>query len=167
MARKFGLSRSTLLYYDRIGLLQAFERTAAGYRRYSANDCKKLERICLFRHAGLPLAEIQKLLAANSEPSVKVLEKRLRELGEEILHLRGQQHMIIAMLKNMTDHAFRPAIDKQIWVEMMVSAGMDEEAMKAWHIEFERRAPEAHYEFMLSIGIPEIEARRIQEWSRG
>ena len=129
LARKFDLSRSTLLYYDRIGLLQAFERTGAGYRRYSTNDRKKLERICLFRRAGLPLSDIQKLLAANSEPSVKVLEKRLRDLGDEILQLRGQQHMIIAMLKNMTNHAFAPAIDKRIWVEMMAAAGMDEKAM--------------------------------------
>ena len=166
LARKFDLSRSTLLYYDRIGLLQAFERTGAGYRRYSTNDRKKLERICLFRRAGLPLSDIQKLLAANSEPSVKVLEKRLRDLGDEILQLRGQQHMIIAMLKNMTNHAFAPAIDKRIWVEMMAAAGMDEKAMKAWHVEFERRAPEAHFEFLLSIGVPETEARRIREWAR-
>ena len=31
-AKKFKLSRSTLLYYDRIGLLRPTERTAAGYR---------------------------------------------------------------------------------------------------------------------------------------
>ncbi len=167
LARAFGLSRSTLLYYDRIGLLCASERTAAGYRRYSKDEYRKLERICVFRRAGLPLAEVQKMLFSDSEPSVKILEKRLRELGDEILDLRTQQHLIAAMLKNMTSDKFAPIIDKKMWVEMLKSAGMDEAAMKAWHAEFENRASEAHYEFLLSLGIPESEARDIQKWSRG
>jgi HAE1 family hydrophobic/amphiphilic exporter-1 len=29
-------------------------------------------------------------------------------------------------------------------------AGMDQSAMKKWHTEFERRAPESHNEFLLS-----------------
>jgi len=32
LARKHGLSRSTLLYYDRIGLLTPSGRSEAGYR---------------------------------------------------------------------------------------------------------------------------------------
>jgi DNA-binding transcriptional MerR regulator len=38
LARAFGLSRSTLLYYDRIGLLAASGRTGSGYRCYSEKD---------------------------------------------------------------------------------------------------------------------------------
>lgn len=166
LARKFGLSRSTLLYYDRIGLLQAPIRTAAGYRRYSAIEHDKLKRICMFRSAGLSLADVKRLVAGDSEPSAALLEKRLRQLGEEILNLRNQQHLITALLKNMTSDGFAPAIDKQMWVEMMEAAGMDEAAMRQWHAEFERRAPEAHHEFLRSLGIPEGEAQRIQAWSR-
>ncbi len=166
LARAFGLSRSTLLYYDRIGLLRASERTAAGYRRYSERDRARLKRICMFRGAGLSLADVEKLLTGDSEPSVEVLEKRLRELADQILDLRNQQRLITAMLKNMTNDRFAPAIDKEMWVEMLKSAGMDEAAMQKWHAEFERRASEAHYEFLLSLGISENEARQIQAWSR-
>lgn len=67
----------------------------------------------------------------------------------------------------MTSRNFTPAIDKKAWVEMLKSAGMDEEGMKAWHIEFEKRSPDAHYDLLLSLGIPESEARWIQEWSQG
>lgn len=165
LARKFGLSRSTLLYYDRIGLLQAQQRTAAGYRRYSVADHDKLERICMFRSAGLSLADVKRLVVSDSEPSAALLEKRLRQLGEEILNLRNQQHLISALLKNMKSDGFTPAIDKQMWVEMMEAAGMDEAAMKQWHAEFERRNPGAHHEFLRSLGIPEGEAQRIQNWS--
>lgn len=166
LAKEFDLSRSTLLYYDRIGLLQAQERTEAGYRLYSKKGYDKLERICVLRRAGLPLAEIQKMLSSASEPSAKILEKRLGELGDEIIQLRSQQHLITSMLKNMTSENFTPAVNKEMWVQMLKSAGMDEADMKTWHAEFESRAPESHYEFLLSLGIPEDEARQIRKWSR-
>ena len=38
LAREFGLSRSTLLYYNRIGLLRPAGRSMAGYRLYSTKD---------------------------------------------------------------------------------------------------------------------------------
>lgn len=166
LGKEFGLSRSTLLYYDRIGLLQTSNRSAAGYRRYSEADRNRLERIFRLRQAGLSLAEVKEMLTGETGPSIAILEKRLEQLGEEILALRTQQHTITAMLKNMTSGRFAPVIDKTMWVEMLASAGMDETAMRAWHTEFERRVPEAHHEFLLSLGIPEQEAQKIRAWSR-
>lgn len=120
----------------------------------------------MFRGAGLALADVKKMFSGGSNPSVSILEKRLRDLDKEILQLRTQQHLITAMLKNMTSEEFTTAIDKQAWVEMLESAGMDEEGMKTWHAEFEKRSPEAHHDFLLSLGISESEARRIQDWSQ-
>lgn len=166
LARSFGLSRSTLLYYDRIGLLRAPERTAAGYRRYSQNEFSRLERICIFRKTGLALGDVQKLLSGNGLVSVKILENRLQELEDQILFLRGQQRTIIAMLKKLTNGTFKPVVDKKMWVSMMEAAGMDESSMAKWHAEFECRAPQAHKDFLLSLGIAENEVRKIQNWSR-
>lgn len=166
LARSFGLSRSTLLYYDRIGLLRAAERTAAGYRVYTQNEFSRLERICIFRSAGLSLEDVRKLLTSSVEPSVKILENRLQELEDQILFLRGQQHAIIAMLKKMTNGSFKPVVDRKMWVTMMEAAGMDESSMARWHAEFELRAPKAHNEFLMSLGIPKNEVREIREWSR-
>jgi MerR family transcriptional regulator, thiopeptide resistance regulator len=166
LARSFGMSRSTLLYYDRIGLLRAPERTAAGYRLYTQNEFSKLQRICMFRSAGLPLADVQKLLSSSAAPSAKILESRLQDLEHQILSLRVQQHSIIAMLKKMKRGTFKTAVDKTMWVTMMEAAGMDESSMAKWHAEFESRAPKAHKDFLLSLGISEHEARKIQEWSR-
>jgi DNA-binding transcriptional MerR regulator len=53
LGRRFGLSRSTLLYYDRIGLLRPSGRSGADYRQYSEDDVQRMERICLFRGSGL------------------------------------------------------------------------------------------------------------------
>ena len=148
-------------------MLCASKRTASGYRQYTEEDHKRLERICIFRGAGLTLAEVKEMFSGGSNPSISILEKRLCDLEIEILELRTQQHLITAMLKNMTSKDFKPVIDKKAWVEMLKSAGMDEEGMRAWHVEFEKRSPKAHYDFLLSLGIPESEARGIQEWSQG
>ncbi len=48
---------------------------------------------------------------------------------------------------------------------MLKAAGMDEPAMIKWHVEFEARAPKAHHEFLLSLGIPEEEAQFIRKQS--
>jgi DNA-binding transcriptional MerR regulator len=154
LARAFGLSRSTLLYYDRIGLLRAPGRTAAGYRLYTQN-------------AGLPLGDVKKLLSSSAVPGLKILEDRIQELEDQILFLRVQQHSIIAMLKKMKNGAYKPVVDKTMWVSMLKAAGMDESSMAKWHAEFECRAPEAHKNFLLSLGISANDVRKIQEWSRG
>jgi hypothetical protein len=82
--------------------------------------------------------------------------------------VRGEWNLVCMAwnLNSMTSKDFTPAIDKKAWVEMLKSAGMDEDGMRAWHTEFERRSPGAHFDFLLSLGIPESEARRIQEWSK-
>lgn len=147
-------------------MLCASKRTASGYRQYTEEDYKRLERICMFRGAGLTLAEVKEMFLGGSNPSISILEKRLSDLEVEILELRTQQHLITAMLKNMTSKDFKPVIDKMAWVEMLKSAGMDEEGMRAWHVQFEKRSPKAHYDFLLSLGIPEDEAREVQEWSQ-
>lgn len=165
MARSFGLSRSTLLYYDRIGLLCASQRSGAGYRLYSEEDRRRLERICMYRGLGLPLADVKQLLADDEAPAVKVLENRLRALGQQILHLKSQQHLIVAMLKKVKCETYTPVVDKEMWVKMLEAAGMDEASMAKWHAEFENRAPVAHYEMLLSLGIAEKDAKRIQAWA--
>ena len=120
----------------------------------------------MFRSTGLSLADVQKMLVSHTEPGTVVLEKRLQELGDEILALKVQQQLITAMLKNMSSDKFAPPMNKQMWVEMLETAGMDESAMQHWHAEFETRAPQTHYDFLLSLGISESEVERIQEWSR-
>lgn len=70
------------------------------------------------------------------------------------------------MLKNMSSGENASVVDKAIWVEMLRAAGMDDDAMTRWHTELEQRAPHAHHEFLLSLGIPEDEALRIRQWAR-
>lgn len=162
LAARFGLSRSTLLYYDRIGLLKPSGRTGADYRYYTDKDRKRMERIQSFRQAGLSLADIRLTLESGRKPAARTLEKRMRQIGSEIAALKSQQLLLAAMLKQTTSGARPPMVDKAMWVELLRAAGMDETAMIRWHREFERRAPDAHQEFLVSLGIAPAEIERIR-----
>jgi DNA-binding transcriptional MerR regulator len=167
IARACGLSRSTLLYYDRIGLLRPCGRTASGYRYYTAADRTRLERVRHFREAGLTLREIRAVLSSGGKPGTRLLEQRLRETAARIVELKNQQRMLAGMLRQVAAGKQLAMVDTQLWVEMLEAAGMDDAAKKRWHFEFERRAPDGHQEFLLSLGIPPSKVARIRSWSRG
>jgi len=165
LGRLFGLSRSTLLYYDKIGLLPPGARTSSKYRVYTEAGYRRLERICHLRKAGLTLEDIRTILASEGRPSADVLERRLREIGDGILDLKAKQGLLVGMLKNMASDGGASIVDKAMWVDMLRAAGMDDAAMERWHTEFEQRAPHAHHEFLLSLGIPGEEALLIRQWA--
>jgi hypothetical protein len=48
---------------------------------------------------------------------------------------------------------------------MLEAAGLDEERMRNWHIEFEKSSPEAHQDFPESIGIDDDEIALIRQCS--
>jgi DNA-binding transcriptional MerR regulator len=167
LAQAFGLSRSTLLYYDRIGLLAPSGRTGSGYRCYSDKDHRRLGRICYFREAGLALKDIRTVLSTGGKPGAKLLDRRMRENTSSIVDLKKQQRILAGMLGRIAAGKSPAPVDRDLWVEMLHAAGMNQKARKRWHVEFERRAPEAHDEFLLSLGIPRDEATKIRRWSRG
>lgn len=167
IARACGLSRSTLLFYDRLGLLRSSGRTGAGYRVYKDQDLKRLMRIRQLREAGLSLREIRCVLANGGTPGTRLLEERMRKTGEDIVALKNQQRLLAGMLRKVASGKRPRCVDKQMWIEMLKAAGMDQNAMNRWHAEFERRSPDGHQEFLLSLGIPPNEAARIRSFSRG
>lgn len=167
IARDCGLSRSTLLFYDRLGLLRCLGRTGSGYRVYSDKDLLRLRRIRQLREAGLSLKEIRAVLATGGNPGTRLLECRMRKTAEDIIRLKNQQRLLAGMLRKVASGKRPQCVDKQMWVEMLKAAGMDANAMDRWHEEFERRSPEGHQEFLLSLGIPPTETARIRSLSRG
>jgi MerR family transcriptional regulator, thiopeptide resistance regulator len=167
LGRRFGLSRSALLYYDRIGLLSPSQRSRAGYRIYGERDAKRLEAICRYRDIGLSLAQIRELLDGATGRTAVLLEARLEELDGEIQRLRDQQRVIVRLLANPKKLARARAMDKDGWVAVLRAAGLDDAAMRRWHVEFERMSPKAHQDFLESLGLAPAEVTRIRNGSRG
>jgi len=57
-------------------------------------------------------------------------------------------------------------INKDRWVEIMRAAGLSDQDMHNWHRQFERLEPEAHQEFLQSLGIQAAEIDSIHRWSQ-
>ena len=161
LGRRFSLSRSTLLYYDRIGLLHPSGRTQADYRLYSTEDSARLEQICFYRDAGLGLSEIAELLKQNDQ-SGAILKRRLRQTCEEITRLRLKQQLIAGMLTTVAAGPEASGLDRELWLNLQQACDLDETAARRWHTEFERRAPGAHHDFLLSLGLNEKEAIEVR-----
>jgi MerR family transcriptional regulator, thiopeptide resistance regulator len=166
MARACKLSRSTLLYYESIGLLPRPRRTVGNYRAYTPKDLDRLRRICVFRGAGVPLADIRQLLDGPRDDAAAVLRRRLVELGAGIERLRDQQRAIARLLKSAHKLRSIPMVTKEKWVAIMKAAGFSDDDMRRWHAEFEKGAPDEHQEFLEFLHIPPEELGRIRAWSR-
>jgi DNA-binding transcriptional MerR regulator len=179
LARRCGLSRTTILYYESRGLLQPAARSAGNYRQYGERELERLRQVCAYRRVGLSLAEIRTILGHTSRrrnatdaarpelghEAASILEKRALRIDAEIEALRGHQRVILRLLGNK---GFRRAemITKDKWVAIMKGCGFTPEQMNRWHAEFERSAPAEHQEFLEFLRIPPDEISRIREASR-
>jgi DNA-binding transcriptional MerR regulator len=100
LAKLAGVSSDTLRYYERLGILPASPRTAAGYRLYTADS---LERLTLVRHAvqlGFTLKELARIVRARDKgeaPCLQVLalaEDKLSAVAERIRELREAEKFL-------------------------------------------------------------------------
>lgn len=196
VARRCGLSRSTLLYYHRLGLLRPVNRSGGNYRLYSSADVERLKQVCLYRKMGVPLRDIRPLVDQHGDeaPAEIILRKRLATLEEEIQRCQSQQQ-IVRLLEQLSRHKVRgprdrsdrprrsgagrsprsqtkepskenSMVNKQRWVEIMAAAGFTEQDMHKWHQTFERLEPESHQEFLESLGIVPDEIQQIRHASK-
>ncbi len=163
LADIFGLSRSTLLYYDSIGLLTPSSRTESGYRQYTEADKKHLEQICTYRQMGLQLKEIKKLMSLSGNETAIILENHLIQLSKKIGSLRRQQYAIVNILQNKDILSKAGLIDKESWIEILRGSGLTDDDMEKWHIEFEKISPQGHHDFLVSLGFSDQKIREIRK----
>jgi DNA-binding transcriptional MerR regulator len=164
LAKKYGLSRSALLYYDTIGLLSPALHCKGDYRIYSVDDEKRLQLICRYRRAGISLLEIKNILDSPETSFSAVLGRRFEELNREILRLHDQQRLIADLLQNSEMLKDSEIMTKERWVSLLQASGYSEEDMRKWHIQFEQSAPEKHLAFLKCLQIGDEEIREIRSW---
>lgn len=163
LARKFGLSRSTLLHYHRIRLCQPSARSAGGYRVYGPDAVARLARVVELRKAGLPLRTIKRVLDAQT-PLAKVLEEQIGVLNRQLAGLRSQQRVALSLLE-LSSSGRKRTLSRETWTDMFRAIGMSDAEMQRWHANFEKNMPDAHAEFLHSLGLGGEEIRRIRAWS--
>ena len=166
LAKRYKLSRSTLLYYDKIGLLSPSARSQANYRLYANYDIEKMDKIARYKDAGLSLDEIHLLVNAKTSKASEILERRLESLNKEMNQLRKQQQLIVSLLDEKSLLRTTKVMTKEQWVGILRASGMSDEDMHRWHKEFERDLPHVHEDFLLSLGCQPSEVEQIKAWSK-
>ena len=104
VAQRVGLPSRTVRYYDRIGLVCADERSAAGYRLYSPEEEGKLRFIRQAKALGLSLEDIRGLMAAAERgccgqvlPELeRLLDEKVQEIDARIAELSAFRERLVA-----------------------------------------------------------------------
>jgi DNA-binding transcriptional MerR regulator len=95
LGAEVGLSAATVRYYERLGLLPAPARTAAGYRQYQQDAVERLRFINSAQRVGLRLREIAELLTICDQGlcpcchSEALLRARMAEIDTQMAELQA------------------------------------------------------------------------------
>lgn len=91
LAKYAGVTIKAVRHYHRRGLLKEPPRDSSNYRRYGARDAVALVKIKTLVDAGVPLARIKGLLAANPDRfamAIADIDRKLQERVTELLRTR-------------------------------------------------------------------------------
>jgi DNA-binding transcriptional MerR regulator len=104
VAERTGLSRHTLRYYERDGLMLGVDRAGSGHRRYSEHDLGWIELITKLRATGMPIREVRRY--------AELVRAGDGNEGERLVLLRAHRERVRAQLDAMA--GYLNAIDTKI-----------------------------------------------------
>lgn len=94
-----GVTRKTLFYYDRTGLLKPVCRTGTqNFKQYDAGALMRLRMILRYREAGLHLSEISEILDDPDCDRVMVLNRAMERMRQECDKTNDQISRLQAMI---------------------------------------------------------------------
>ncbi len=94
LAAYAGVTIKAVRHYHQRGLLEEPPRDSSGYRRYTAQDAIDLIKIKTLAEAGVPLARVKELLAADRERFAAAIAEIDRNLQERTKELRRTRERI-------------------------------------------------------------------------
>ena len=91
VSKKFDLSKDTLRYYERIGLLPGVNRNS-GIRDYTEEDCNWVEFIKCMRSAGLPIEVLIEYvgLFQQGDTTIEARKELLIEQRKQLIIKNGR-----------------------------------------------------------------------------
>ncbi|CAG20193.1 MerR family transcriptional regulator [Photobacterium profundum] len=137
LAERVGVSRTTLLYYEKLGLIKG-KRLSNGYRSYSELDVQRLLLIQQLQGGGLTLKECQACIEAKVDR--QLLLERLEQLDVEIAQKQKSRQLLAALL--------------------------GESQLTEWHELLDEIAPDAHLDWLIKQGFSEKCALRLKWLSK-
>ncbi|MFR9753285.1 MerR family transcriptional regulator [Nocardia sp. 004] len=102
VAERSGLSRDTLRWYERIGLMDYIDRDHTGKRRFSARDLDWLALIGRLRNTGMPVADMLRYaeLVRLGESTIPQRLEMFRNTRAEVLAKIDELRRTLDVLDN-------------------------------------------------------------------
>lgn len=119
VARRCGVSPDTIRHYERLGLIPAAARTAAGYRQYPAAACRRVRVVRTALGLGFTLRELAGVMAirdGGGAPCQKVrrlAESRLAVVEAEIHERLRLRRRLKAVLKDWDSRLSKGPADQR------------------------------------------------------
>ncbi len=150
MARINNLTRTTLIYYDKIGLFRPTVTDEKGYRYYCASQIPLLKEICFLRDIGISIEDIKGHNEHHSSSYTNNLfTQQLKQVNSELEELQRRKSIIERRIaiptatSEYTDHEFQPTIEyfperyAVCWPwdpDNLTIHGLNQNLMKAWMV---------------------------------
>ncbi|MCI8401675.1 MAG: MerR family transcriptional regulator [Lachnospiraceae bacterium] len=106
VSQRYGITSSTLRYYERSGMIPPVSRTAGGTRCYQEEDLRWVELALCMRSAGLPVEGITEYVRLT-QLGDSTLTERLDLLRRQREVLKEQQAQILATMERLNDKIAR------------------------------------------------------------
>ncbi|WP_196591931.1 MerR family transcriptional regulator [Pectinatus frisingensis] len=111
----FGITKQTLLFYDKTGILKPkYKDRSNGYRYYTLAQFDLLYLILSLRETGIPLSKIKSLLAQRTvNETSTILENQISEIQNKIENLQTAKSRLyknlvqIKQIEEMKEYEFR------------------------------------------------------------
>ncbi|MDT8717394.1 MerR family transcriptional regulator [Clostridium sp. 19966] len=88
LANMLGVTKQTVIYYDRIGLISPAKRGEKEYRYYTLEQADELDSILTFRNLGVSIKMLKEYLSErNAERCIEMLKKQKDKVDMEIQKL--------------------------------------------------------------------------------
>lgn len=105
VSEQTGLSAHTLRYYEKHGLVNASNRSEAGYRIYTDSDVRRVQFVKTARNTGFSLGDIGQLLSIRVDKQshscqevTDITEKNLLQVNAKLAELESMQQTLELLL---------------------------------------------------------------------
>lgn len=131
LSEQTGLSAHTLRYYEKYGLINASNRSEAGYRFYTDSDVRRVQFVKTARNTGFSLSDIGQLLSIrvnkqshSCQEVTDITQKKLFEVNAKMNELLSMQQTLKLLLdsccggpENATHCSIMEALDAGLSLE--------------------------------------------------
>ncbi len=115
LSKKTGISKDTIRFYEKLGLITASDRQAGTklYKEYSPETIERLSLIAQGKGLGFTLSEIKQLLnewdggAMSKGDQIKVIERKIEEISEKMQQLNSIKTYLVTKLSKLNEEVFR------------------------------------------------------------